>query len=338
MAQITYFPRYSQRENIATNNTLLLMSKLYDYNRLKFGKFLAKLGDESSDIAENLHLQFSQQKGTGASVVDGFILQESMKLVVETKLKDPNFSIDQLKRHLLAFDQGEYKERYRMLILLSPGRTEPSKDILEATGKEVPTLYTTFEHIIATVRDCLSDHDEEMLAVLEDFEAFCSGEDLLPRDEFTMFVPPCRLSFGDNVRYRLYYSPRSRNRRKSQFLGIYADKSVRRIGRITKIVPCRIDIEQDKVVPLSSYKGEISEEENDRILGATEAAKERGWDISDSHNFYLCDEMFETDFKKISSGGIPSHRYFDLGKVLDLNELPSDVQEIGARLKCRTWN
>jgi hypothetical protein len=40
MSEIHYFPRYSQRENVVTNNTLLLLLRLYQYNRFKFEKFL----------------------------------------------------------------------------------------------------------------------------------------------------------------------------------------------------------------------------------------------------------------------------------------------------------
>lgn len=305
------------------------MSKLYGYNRLKFGKFLTELGDETSDIAENLHLQFAQQKGTDASVVDGFIAQESVKIVVETKLEDSNFSLDQLRRHLSAF--GE--EKYRMLVLLSPGPTQPPRKVLEGIREKVPTLHTTFDRILVAAEKCLSAHDEEMLAILTDFGAFCSSENLLPRDKFMMFTPPCGWSFDDNVKYNLYYCPRSYNRRASRFLGVYAHKSVHRIGRITKIVACNIDIEQGTVVP---DEGEIVEKERQRILGAAQAARQRGWDISNGHKFYLCDKMAETDFRKTSSGGMPGHRYFDLGEVLNREELP-DIVEIGKLLKCRTW-
>ena len=38
---------------------------------------------------------------------------------------------------------------------------------------EIPTLHTTFERVLVAAEKCLSAHDEEMLAVLADFEAFC---------------------------------------------------------------------------------------------------------------------------------------------------------------------
>ena len=333
MSQVRYFPRYSQKENIVTNNVLLLMNQLYNYNRMKFGRFLAALGDEASNVAEHLQLQFNQQRRMGAGVPDGFIAQDSMKIVIETKLQDSDFSFHQLERYLSAF--GE--EKHRLLVLLSPGPTGPDSDVLQEirnkSPKGVATLQTTFDEILAAAKTCLSDHDEDMLAVLEDFAAFCNDLDLLPRDKFRMFTPPCGQSFDDNREYRLYYYPVYWNRRASQYLGIYKEKSVRLIGQIKKTVICNINIEQSKV----ETKDEIDDEERERILAAARSAHDkRGWDITNDHRFFLCDEVVETDFRKVSPYGIQGHRYFDLGEELKLKELPSTA-ELGKLLKDRTW-
>ena len=336
MTQIHYFPRYSQKENLVTNNTLLLLSRLYDYNRLKFGKFLTKLGDEASSISEHLHLQFSQQRVTGVSVVDGFIAQDSIKIVVETKLNDDGFSVDQLRRHLTAFDG----EKHRLFVLLSPGPAGPGADVLhkirKEAGEDIPVLPTTFGQVFAATRECLSDHDEDMLTILADFEVFCSDEGLLPRDQFTMFVPPCGQSFADNEKYRLYYCPAHWHRKTARFLGVYADKSVRRLGRIRKIVICNIDPKQENLTLVGGSEN-ANAEERQRIIGAARVAHKRGWNITHDHKFYLCDEMVKTDFRKTSSGGIQGHRYIDIGEVLGLERLPGTVVELAVLLKDQTW-
>lgn len=46
MSEIHYFPRYSMQENVVTNNSLLLLLRLYQYNRYKFEKFMEALGVE----------------------------------------------------------------------------------------------------------------------------------------------------------------------------------------------------------------------------------------------------------------------------------------------------
>ena len=50
MADVHYFPRYTQRENFVTNNTLLLFQRLYDYNLRKFGKFLMELDENLESL------------------------------------------------------------------------------------------------------------------------------------------------------------------------------------------------------------------------------------------------------------------------------------------------
>ena len=53
------------------------------------------------------------------------------------------------------------------------------------------------------IRDQLSEFDEEMGALVDDFELFCSESKLLPEDEYKLFVPPCRYSRLDNEEFRL---------------------------------------------------------------------------------------------------------------------------------------
>src|SRR5690349_12749479 len=102
MSEIHYFPRYSTKENAVTNNTLLLLLRLYQYNRYKFEKLMGILGVEQEVPLPSFGLQFNQQKTTGKSVLDGFLWQESIKIAVETKLGNA-FDIEQLKNHLAAF-------------------------------------------------------------------------------------------------------------------------------------------------------------------------------------------------------------------------------------------
>src|SRR5450756_627971 len=99
MSDIHYFPRYSQRENVVTNNTLLLLLRLREYSRIRFEKFMESLcADEEQDIQLTTSwLRFRQQIGTGKSIVDGYIAQDSVKIGVETKLTE-TFDTAQLNK------------------------------------------------------------------------------------------------------------------------------------------------------------------------------------------------------------------------------------------------
>jgi hypothetical protein len=335
MTDIHYFPRYSQPENFVTNNTLLLLLRLHQYNRFKFQRFMEQLCGEQETQLSASWLQFRQQRGTGKSILDGFISQDSVKIAVETKLID-TFDLAQLENHLAVFGT----EQHKLLMLLSPtlGAIPDSqlKSIrARAIRHNIQVVHTSFGDIIGKTRACLSEHDEEMLALVDDYESFCSDMNLLPRDKYTVFVPPCRLSLDDNLQYALYYCGVAAGHRKTEYLGIYANKSVRAIGRIAKVVACDIDLARSKVTVDDGGK-DLTEAEEQRILGATKKAPTRGWDITVGHKFFLCDELVETNFRKTSQGGIWGKRYLDLEEFLGPT-IPNNTAELASLLRQRTW-
>ena len=339
MTSVHYFPRYSQPENFVTNNSLLLLSRLYEFNRFKFGKLLSMLCSDNDVEPPDIGLQFSQQIGTSASVVDGYISQRSFYLAVETKL-GVTFGLNQLKRHLSIFREGR-DQQYLLLLSRSDSPLSVAQRTLldEALPKGVEILQTSFETLIRYAKDCLSEFDQEMIALVFDFEAFCSSSNLLSTDQHTMFVPPCGRSYKENIKYKLYYCPASWSRRKAKYLGIYAKKAVRAIGEITKIVTCNVNLE-DKTLEVLEIEGEgdpLTTEERSRILGAAqEASASHGWDLSTNAKFFLCDNMELSKFRKQSSGGIMGHRYFDLRSVLS-SPLPDSLHELAKRLESKDW-
>jgi len=336
MSEIHYFPRYSQKENFVTNNTLLLLLRLREFNRFKFEKYMELLCTDADEEVElpGSWLQFQQQIVTGKSIVDGFIAQDSIKIAIETKLGD-KFDLNQIENHLNVFAG----ERHKILILLSSSQEELTeqkhKSVRQLASKQgIQILPLTFQDVIEKSKQSFAN-EEEMLALINDYESFCSEMGLLPRDQYTLFVPPCGQSYLDNIEYRLYYHPTTSNRRKAKYLGIYYDKSVRAIGQIGKVIVCNIDHDSRKVsIPEGNEK--ITEDEEERIFDASVNAQKRGWDISVGHKFYLLCDMENTDFHKESPGGIMGHRYFYLEEVLGTKP-PNNLAELAVLLREHTW-
>ena len=81
--QIHYFQRYHSKENVDTSNTMLMLSRLYNYNADKFFSMLNSLilGENKSP-----EITFDLQVVGDDSVPDAVISQKSFKIVVETKL------------------------------------------------------------------------------------------------------------------------------------------------------------------------------------------------------------------------------------------------------------
>jgi len=334
MRSIHYFPRYSQRENTVTNNTLLLLLRLMDFSRSRFEDFLTQLAGEAELDFAPQWLRIGQQEKTLNSVVDGFIAQDSFKIAVETKL-EPVFRFDQLSHHLDAFAD----EDHRLLMLLAPSRpADASVEEFRAAAKKrrVEVLVTTFEQLIKVYKSVLTDRDQAMQELLSDFEDFCRESDrpLLPSDAYMMFTPPCGPSHKDNEALRLYYCPSDRPLRRAHFLGIYANKKVRAIGRVHKVADCTIDLTARAVSTQGNES--LTEDERERIVRAAVLAPSHGWDITHGHRFYLCDDWAETDYRKSSSGGIMGHRMLDLREVFP-SQLPADIHDVASGLSRATW-
>jgi hypothetical protein len=295
--------------------------------------------DEELDLPlTSSWLRFQEQRGTGASVLDGYIAQDSVKIGVETKLTD-SFDSAQILRHMKVF--GE--EKHKILILLTPSLNDSAQHALNAVRgacneRAIHLIATTFDSVVRKAKDCLSEHEEEMLSLVDDFEDFCSEMNLLPRDKSLMLVPPCGQSYNHNIRFLLYHCPAAWSRRKAAYVGIYYDRSVRAIGRVAKILHCTIDLQARTVVPLAEHAGQsLTKDECDRLLGAADSAQQQEWDITHDTKFYLLDGMESTDFKKSTPRGIQGHRYIDLEGVFGDQSVPSTVSALAASLRTHQW-
>lgn len=109
---IHYFQRYHGKENVATANTMLLLSRLYQYSSNKFFRFLSS---EFFSDSFDPDIVFNLQEKSVDSIPDATITQESFKIVVETKMSDWFYS-GQLMRHLNSFGN----ENYKVMMTLAP--------------------------------------------------------------------------------------------------------------------------------------------------------------------------------------------------------------------------
>lgn len=344
MSLVHYFQRYSQRENVVTNNTLLLFSRLYNHSPTRFEDFLNALSCDGN-LTFDVGIQFAQQEGNTNrnSVPDGLITQKSIKVVIETKLYG-NYGLSQLSNHLESFDN----EDTQVLLLLDPRK--PSDEFLsqvisyvksfnQANDARVVCLATTFTDIIKNFDSVLLDYDFDLTEILDDFREFCDSMFLLPRDHVVMRAIVTGYTFHENMEFGVYYDPVDRGFSNHSYLGLYKNKSVRGIGKLTKIVHAEYDKYTDELNVVAYQKGaELTEDERSRIIGVMRSAEEvHGWDVYTGHHFFVVDKFESTNFNKSSKYPIQRSKYFDLGEVLDIEELPSD-SEIADRLSEKCWS
>jgi hypothetical protein len=336
MSDLYFFQRFSQRENVDTNNTLLLLSLIQASDPRLLQDVLAVLfGD---DIPSDLHvgIRFSQQtsKPDGKSRPDGMVFQSSFRIVLETKRKAQDFDIGQLQEHLSQFRD----ETAKILLLLAPERTN---DVVVpgASAREVTVVSRSFSDIIAACRDAKVHENLSLKELVEDYERYCVQSGLMPIDGRVMAVA-AGTTFDDHVELRLYYTPVNRFFKKPKYIALYMKRSIHAIGELENIVCADLD-EGDKLT-IKDKEFEVTIDQKERILRAIDSSfKYKDYNIGSKHRFFLVKEFVPTNFRKTTDGNVLQKQYLDLREVLDLTsgtDLP-DVQAIADKLKLEkyTW-
>lgn len=336
--KVHYFQRYHQKENVATANSMLLLSRLYSFSSEKFFAFLKSACFSDTFSPE---IEFVIQEKNESSVPDATITQQSFKIVIETKLTDW-FYKEQLINHLKAFSG----EKYKVMITLASEPMEKSKKetidkaIMEynkTQSSPVIHINTTFEEVADAVGDVLDDRDYDMQNILSDYLDYCYSDGLIPKSDAWKFmrVPRVGTTFDFNFKSNVYYEGVDRGVREHDTLGLYRWKSVRAIGKIEAIITA---IETDAGIEYEALRGELTEEKKETIVKAMDDAVSYGYDLrSYKHRYYFVEKFYETDFKKISPRAPMGTRVFDLTQVLGTDEIPN-IEELAIRLRKETWS
>lgn len=335
--KIHYFQRYHEKENVATANTMLLLSRLYSYSSDKFFRFLKS---EYFSDSFNPEIIFTLQEKSVESIPDATITQESFKIVVETKMSDW-FYDDQLMRHLSSFSD----EKYKVIMTLAPElMDEKKKEDFEEKLQEYnqtqhhPVIHvnTTFEAMANAIGDVLDDRDYELQDVLADYLNYCYTDGLIPVSDawkyMRMQLAGTTLDF--NISENVYYDNAERGFRAHDTLGLYKNKSVRAIGKVIARITA---IETEQGIKYDAEFGELTDERKAIIEKAMFDGDSHGYDLRTiKHRYFFVDKFYETDFAKISPRAPMGTRIFDLTQVLGTEIIP-DTKELAQVLMTKNW-
>ncbi len=341
MSTIHYFPRYSQKENMVTNNTMLLFKRLYNNSTEKFNRFLNTLL-ERSGIELDMTVKFGQQERGNASVPDAYIHQETFKIVIETKLYGQQ-NVTQINSHYTEFEDEpnqiflwinteSIKMDYRIKIV------DELNEINADRKFNIVFASTTFKEICEFFNDVLNEYDFEMKDMIQDFELFCSDSKLIDNFDSKVRFVGTGTTFTQNITYNIYYDPSSNGYQNHKYIGLYTNKAIRGIGEII----CSVDIDYDEVkdvlTVISTQIGSLTQQQEETIINViNEAHKKFGYNISSKHRFFFVDKFIETNFIKTSKNGMMGKRYFDIANVTGFDKNMT-TEEIAKLLKDKTWN
>ena len=79
MAELSYFQKYTQRENHITNNTLLMMRHLYQHGVARFEQFLTNLIGEDAACKWVKHANIHGEENGGKACRYALIPHEEIK-------------------------------------------------------------------------------------------------------------------------------------------------------------------------------------------------------------------------------------------------------------------
>lgn len=331
-----YFQRYHSKENVDTANAMLLLSHLYLNSPKSFFSFLNNLVE---DIDLDVELKVVLQEKNKSSVPDAAIMQESFKIAVETKLHN-NFVEKQLLHHLSSLEGYKYK----FLMTLDPREMENSlKQNVdsECKNKNVIHINLTFKKLIEAVKEVVDDRDIDMQNIIADYERYCYDSDLIPDDWKRMRLVLSSSTFTQNKNYGVYYHGQERGYSSHTYIGLYKEKAVRAIGKISGIFDACV-IDKNNICDFKSIKGLLDEKIESRIKNAI---KEAPYTFNkENTRFFIVDKFYDTDFKKITPRAPMGSRMFDLvdeiNKIMPdgskIDKLP-DTKEIAELLTKCTW-
>ena len=178
MSRVSYFQRFSQPGNHATNNTLLVLRHFYQSSPFKIQRVLTSLLEADLSIG----LAFDQQIKGKASVPDALISQEPMRIFIETK-RGGRVGAGQIRRHLESIaTEASSTGRGDILIALTK---EPIAESVRlsltdsSASQRIKFAAVTFSQIVDTLRAQCADFELELLDIVEDYDSYLAEEKLL---------------------------------------------------------------------------------------------------------------------------------------------------------------
>ncbi len=198
-------------------------------------------------------------------------------------------------------------------------------------------INTTFEELANAINDVLDDQDYELRDVLNDYLDYCYTDGLIPGFDSWKFMrmqlAGATLDF--NMRAGVYYDKAERGFRAHDILGLYKNKSVRAIGKISARITA---VETENGMQYRAEFGELTEERKAMIEQALEDGDSHGYDLRTiEHRYFFVERFYETDFKKITPRAPMGTRIFDLTQVLGTEDIP-DTEKLAEMLRSKTWS
>jgi len=340
MSEISMFAAYSQRENIVTNNTMLLLKTIYSDSVLIFDRLVARLvGLDSLGFGIRFEQQSSFKTPEGTKISDGLIEQDPVSIYVETKTTDWFYpaQIDRYKRFMADSRPGVGQ---KVLILLSNFETKErlQREVLDKLSggpdDEVLIAAIGFDELLQAVKDEVKSDNDVIRTMIVDFETYLADEGLLPTWAGTLEIIPMGDSLELNKKFQCYSCPNTNSRgyshARAKYLGFYSRKTVAEVAEIDAVIDLKAreqgsweirwnNSNQDKKSLWARAEAIIS---NPDYYANNDFEQGRGVLL-----FLLSNMQTDVNFQKISPGGIMGRQYMKFKDLKSMDDLMSKIKD-----------
>lgn len=259
------FSTYTQGENRVTST---LMAVLENINNQLTEDLLEAVLDES-DLSL---VTFENQLVGDGSVPDAGI-RSSTSLLFETKTRQNEVELDQLREHLAYLDEEDADTE--RLVVLTPDHEEPSELDAFDDGRVV---WASFDDVVDAVESLLArdpSSTEQSLAVPTEREAFLlrelvrflyEEEELVSGKDDRVLVVGARKAWPEYETYGLYFCQPQRSFKPSRYLAFYTEGEIK--PKAPKIIDSveSVELTREGVEKVES----LSSEQRNELLRAVD--------------------------------------------------------------------
>jgi len=328
MSEISYFQKYSQKENHITNTVLFMLRTLYRKHPRKLQTVLQNLFSENNENIFYLTIgpKFNQQISMEASVPDGQIFQEEFNIIIEVK-PDKNWNEPQLIRHIESAAGASRKNT--VLLLLSTDKSPQFSEKLTSKAKDegVTLLSTSFDSLIEAIAqdEVIAEHETDLIEISNDFKDVLSAAKLL-ENPYLMFAFGCSRTLTWNLNHKIYYDKLSRPTKSNVLTGFYANKKIHALGKASATLTGSLK---------NGFKveGRHKSKNKAELESILKLAIEKS-DLSKNHEdlrWYIYDDLHPTDFEKATPYGYFQGVWFNLKNYSNVD--PTNLKLLAEKLK-----
>lgn len=151
-----------------------------------------------------------------------------------------------------------------------------------------------------------------------------------------LFAVTTGISYEYILQTKIYCCKANRCKKICDYLGLYKDKSIIKIAKIIKIIEA--EHINDKLVTQLVKGSTITDDDIEMI----EEYINKGFNLfggdigKQKHKYFIVDKFYDTNYKKISNGGLMEHKYFDLYDKLGEEKMPN-IEILADRLQEIEW-